>query len=53
MPKILISEKEGVKRYSIYLPKETMDSLAVKKGDELLFIAEIGGEIRFRLVRGE
>jgi len=41
----------GEYKYSINLPKEVMESLEVLKGDELLFIGEIDGELRFKLRR--
>jgi len=55
MPKISIFKRKdnNQPQYSIILPKDIMDSLSVQKGDELLFIGEMGGEIRFRLKRSE
>ena len=53
MPKINIFKRKdnGEFKYSINLPKEVMESLAVMKGDELMFVSESGGELRFRLRR--
>jgi bifunctional DNA-binding transcriptional regulator/antitoxin component of YhaV-PrlF toxin-antitoxin module len=44
-------KKTGQIKYQIILPKEIMETLAVKKGDELIFTGEMGGELRFRLKR--
>ena len=38
-------------RYFISLEKKIVDQLALKKGDELFFNGELGGELRFRLKR--
>jgi hypothetical protein len=53
MVKINIQKRKdnGALKYSINLPKETMEDLGVKKGDSLIFIGEMGGELRFRLSR--
>ena len=53
MVKINIFKRKdnGENKYSLNLPKEVMESLAVSKGDELMFIGEMGGEIRFKLRR--
>lgn len=53
MAKINIFKRKdnGEYKYSINLPKSTMESLGVDKGDELLFVGEMGAEIRFKLRR--
>lgn len=53
MVKINIFKRKdnGENKYSLNLPKDIMESLAVKKGDELIFVGEMGGELRFRLKR--
>lgn len=38
-------------RYIITLEQKIVNQLALKKGDELFFNGELGGEIRFKLNR--
>jgi len=40
-------------RFFLTLEKKIVDQLALKKGDELFFNGELGGEIRFKLKRSE
>ncbi len=40
-------------RYFLTLEKNIVNQLALKKGDELLFNGEMGGEIRFKIKRSE
>jgi len=52
MPKIMIiKEKNGQIKYKLNLPKEAMETLAVKKGDLLKIISLAGDNITFKLER--
>ena len=55
MPKIQITEnkKTGQTKYFIYLPKESMEELAVGEGDSLILKSVVGNEITFKLKRKE
>ncbi len=38
-------------RYFMTLEKKIVDQLVLKKGDELFFNGELGGEVRFKILR--
>lgn len=38
-------------RHFLTLEKNLVNQLALKKGDELFFNGEMGGEIRFKVIR--
>ena len=53
MPKItIVHEKNGQVKYKMTLPKEIMESLAVKKGDKLNVANVMADQLTFKLVRG-
>jgi len=52
MPKItIVKEKNGQIKYKLNLPKEVMESLAVKQGDKLNITGVMGEQITFKLMR--
>ena len=52
MPKItIVHEKNGQVKYKLNLPKESMEQLAVKKGDKLSLISSVGDQLTFKLDR--
>ena len=52
MPKItIVKEKTGQVKYKLNLPKESMETLAVKQGDKLTLISTVGEQLTFKLER--
>ena len=52
MPKItIVKEKTGQVKYKLNLPKESMETLAVKQGDKLSLISSVGEQLTFKLER--
>lgn len=51
-----VKYKKGKKQYIKYqmtVDKQLIDRLSLKKGDRLDFNGELGGEVRFIIVRGK
>ena len=55
MPKIFIEQdkKTGQVKYKLTLPKESMETLAVQKGDLLILKSVVGNEITFTFQRNQ
>ena len=52
VPKItIVTEKNGQTKYKLNLPKESMENLAVKKGDRLTLISTVADQLTFKLER--
>lgn len=46
------SKGQTYRRYTLILPKETMDRIGTQKGDKLIFLSENQGLLTFQFKRG-